>query len=296
MAPTAQEQMILITGATGFVGRHLTRLLDQTATVVVLVRDGSAATEMFAGTGVQIHELGSQGVVEILAEVNPDVVFHLATHYERSDPVDVSDMVAANLGFGVEVLNAASRLDNCRVVLGGSYLQTPGEGRYPVNLYAATKEALLPVARYFRETRGLPWTQVVLYDVYGPGNERTKVIPRVVAAVKEGQAIQISDPAPLHHFVHVDDVVSGFVAAAQMIADAHGGWPESVFLTSDDAIPPSRVVAVASEVLDTEAVISPEPYISPVSAIMVPCDGPRPPGWAPRVTLADGILSAVEAP
>lgn len=285
---------ILITGATGYIGSRLVRSLAEAASVAILVRDRSTAMDEFADTGVEIHEIGSRSIIEIFEDVDPNVVFHLATRYERNDPSDVSGMVDANLGFGVAVLDAASRIDNCGVVLVGSHFQSPGQGRQPVNLYAATKEALLTVARYFEEARGLRWTQVVLYDVYGPGDPRDKLIPRVLTALRQGDQIRIPDPEPLHHFVYVDDVVSGLVAAAGTIADTGVESRESVFLTSDAAIPPSTVVAVASEALGVEACLSSEPYVPPPHTIMIPTDGPRPNGWTPRITLAEGISHTVE--
>lgn len=289
VTPSTSRRTILVTGATGYIGSHLVRSLHEAASVAVLVRDRAAAEESFADARVEIYEIGSTSLVEIFEQVDPDIVFHLATQYERNDPSDVSAMVKANFSFGVEVLDAASRMDNCDVVLVGSHFQTPGGGRQPANLYAATKEALLTVARYLTEVRGLRCTQVVLYDVYGPRDPRDKLIPRVSAALKLGEEIRIPDPEPLHHFVYIDDVVNGLVTAAENMADSSAESPESVFLTSDAAIPPSTVVSVASEVLGVEARLSSDPYVPPHHTIMIPTDGPRPDGWAPRITLAEGI-------
>ena len=293
MTTSLTDRSVMITGGTGYIGSRLARSLAPRTRTSVLVRDPQAATELFADTDVTVHSVGDRRTLEVVEAARPHVIFHLATRYERNDPDDVTEMVRANLEFGVEILDVASRLDDCRVVLVGSHFQVPAPGRQPSNLYAATKEALLVVARYFAGSRGLRWTQAVLYDVYGPDDPRDKLIPRVVASLSAGNPIRVPDPEPQHHFVYVDDVVEGLIAAAAGLASGHVDVGESVFLTSLGLATPTDVVAAAGEVLSVVPVFDETPYVPPAHTIMVPTDGPRPHGWEPTVSLSEGIRRTI---
>ena len=209
----------LVTGASGFIGGHLARtLVDQGWSVSALQRDrtaGSAPVAALRTAGVDIltFEDGT-GVRRAASESTFDAVFHLATHYLKSHvPDDIPSLIDANITFGTQLFEGL-RNSEAPIVSALSFFQFAGGAPTPVSLYSATKQAFFEVSEYYRAVLGLPIVQVVLYDTYGPGDTRDKLIPQLLAAARDGSPISIGPRAQQLDLLFVDDVVTGLVAAA----------------------------------------------------------------------------------
>jgi len=264
--------------------------------VHVLARDVTTARTQLGLADGSVHAIGdgSAPIDAVFEQIDPTVVFHLATDYQRHDDSSkVASMVDANIRFGSLVLDAASARPGCEVVVAGSHFQFAGGPGRPASFYAATKNALCKIADYLQEARGLRWVQPVIYDVYGPGDTRPKLVNVLVDRVTAGESVRLPEPEPLHHFVYVDDVVAGLVAAAGDLRSDRSSSGSSVFLTSDELKAPSDVLGAVAGVLGVEPLISPEHYELPPRSIVRPFEGPRPDGWQPTVTLLEGINHVV---
>lgn len=296
-------ERIMVTGATGYIGSALVAQLRDGNDVHVLARDAAAAQTQLGLGDDAVHAVGDSAapIGAAFEEVKPTIVFHLATDYQRNDdPATVASMVDANVRFGSLVLDAASNHVGCDVVVVGSHFQFAGGPGRPASFYAATKNALREIARYLQEARGLRWIQPVIYDVYGPGDTRPKLVNVLIDQVMAGEPVRLPDPEPLHHFVYVDDVVAALVAAARDLRSGDSPNGSSVFVTSDELATPSDVLGAVASVLGIEALISPERYELPPRTMMRPFEGPRPEGWRPEgwrptVGLVDGIKRIVRA-
>ncbi|MGI9668010.1 MAG: NAD-dependent epimerase/dehydratase family protein [Acidimicrobiia bacterium] len=290
----APETPVLITGATGFIGSRLTRTLAGGGRDVhLLVRDQQAAASQFAPQRVHLHPVAQAS--HVISTVDPVAIFHLATRYERHDPVDPGPMRLANVEFGAEVLESASVLRSCKVVVAGSQHQVASADGGPTSAYAASKQELAGIAASMSENGGLEWIQTILYDIYGPGDTRDKLIPNTIAAVKDGTEIHLPDNPPLLSFCHVDDAVSALLAAYQELESDRAAVGRSVFARVEPLATPQDVVAMVGDVLGIEPRISPEPYVVPASGVPEPPDGPHPMGWRPTIGLEAGISEIVNA-
>lgn len=289
----ASPSPTLITGATGFIGSRLTRSLAADAEVHIVARDPDAANHQFSDVSIRVHKASDVAVV--IADLAPTTIYHLATRYERHDPVDPTAMRAANVVFGTQVLDAASRLDQCNVVLAGSFHQIASSSGGPTSAYAASKQELVDIAVDMSTKTGLRWIQTVLYEVYGPHDPRDKLVPNTIARIVQREQIQLPSAPPLLSFCYVDDAVSAFRCARRQLTTEHDAVGKSVFARVEPLVTPNEVVATVADVLGVAPVISPDPYIVPASTVMEPPDGPRPSGWQPVVSLRDGISRIVNA-
>ena len=284
----------LVTGATGFLGGHLVdRLVQDGWTVSTLQRyetAGSKASARLAAMGASVQPFRTGAELERLAaDAEPDAVFHLATHYLKDHtPGDVPLLLDANVAFGTHLLTGLRGAD-VPVVSALSYFQFRHGAPSPVSLYSATKQAFFDVSEYFRVVAGMRIVQVVLYDTYGPGDTRDKLVPHLVSSLREGREMRMGPSAQQVNLLYVDDVVEGFLAAAantdvslvalrasagvsvgQLVADLAEVAGRNVACTFDDTRPINNLVAEAG-------------------------DWPGPHSWTPVVELREGLARTWES-
>ena len=197
---------ILITGASGFVGRHLAGAA--TAAGVEVVR-----TARSAGFDLMTDTLPLDGV---------DHVFHLAAATDPQnawhDPVGT---LQTNCVGTIRVLDQCRR-KRCPVTLASSYVYGAQGSRpidedqpaQPANPYALSKFLAEEACRGFAAMYDLPVAVLRIFNVYGPGQTDRFVVPHIVRQVLDPTcpAVVVVDLAPRRDYVHIDDVVRAFAA------------------------------------------------------------------------------------
>lgn len=294
---------VLLTGATGFVGSHLARyLVDRGDTVDALVvpeADRSALSAL--GGAVRIHTLDrSYAQLEAIARGSrADVAIHLAAVFlAEHRPEDVGLLVESNLLFGTLLAEALTRAGILRLVNTGTSWQHYEDASYrPVCLYAATKQAFEDLLAYYRDAAGLRVITLKLFETYGPGDARPKLVPllqRLARGGEAGTAFSLGDQ--LLDMVHVRDVASAFRLAAERTADLPPGAAEEFAVSSGDPIPLREVVARFERILGRPLGIRWGGRPHRAREVMRPWSGGRRlPGWAPTVPLDDGFRELLRA-
>lgn len=192
------QRCALVTGSTGFVGRHLVRhLLDHGWRVHALVRptsDAAVLPEQGAGFSVQTTDGTSESVEQAVASAAADVVFHLASLFvAQHERADITPLIDANLRFGVQLAEAMTRAGAGALVnTGRPWQHHPGGDYRPVNLYAATKQAFEDLLHYYVDASGLRVLILALADTYGPGDPRPKLLPKLAAHDDDRSPIALS--------------------------------------------------------------------------------------------------------
>ncbi len=207
---------VLVTGASGLIGSHLLEQLGPDLEVVALSR-----TPPDAGDGVRwiACDLGDPGRIgEIVRSVNPRVVFHLAGAVRGDRTLDaVAPTLRANLVGTVELLEAATRAGCERIVISGSLLEEPARPDpqpVPPSPYGASRWAASAYGRMFHELFDAPVVNLRPSFAYGPGQERSKLIPHVVTTLLDGGSPELSSGERRLDCVHAEDVARAYVAAA----------------------------------------------------------------------------------
>lgn len=300
----------LVTGATGYIGTALARHLCAAGWEVhALLRASSDPAALNASVDtVLCHRLAETeegAVVALVENVRPDCVFHLASRIQAGHvPADIRPMLASNVGLGVELLEGLARVNAGRqdtpsvLAAAGTYWAHDAHGAdAPNSLYAASKRAFEAFLPFYSRHCDVPCCSLLLYDVYGPHDTRGKLIPALVesAVGKQSETLALSPGDQLLDLVHVDDVVRGFVVAAQGLRNGRieaGRYR----LDSGERVSVKGLVAAITGVAGRAPAVEfgARPY--PANQIMVPLDsGPRLPGWAPALSLAQGLQTLLSA-
>lgn len=214
---------ILVTGSSGFIGKHLCARLRQEHEVFYLVRPHNP-TQLPGPNGntfIFVDNIGA--LIQYLRENRIDGVIHLASLYKQvHQPKDIPDLIQSNVYFGTAVLEATSTAGVKWFINTGTIWQNYNVPDYsdqycPVNLYAATKQAFMDIAKYYSETSEMRVCTLKLCDTYGPNDTRRKIFSLFEETARTGELLRMSAGEQKMDVLHVDDVVDGFLRLAKMM-------------------------------------------------------------------------------
>ena len=119
---------------------------------------------------------------------------HLATRFLAAhDRHQVRDLIDTNVRFGAELLEAAHHANVRWFLNTGTFWQHFHSDDYaPVNLYAATKQCLDDIGRYYAAACGLRFITLMLNDTYGPDDHRPKLFNLLRTLALTGEALDMS--------------------------------------------------------------------------------------------------------
>lgn len=286
---------VLVTGASGFIGKHLCHRLVREGHEVHGVsrnprQDGDIRWR-------QADLADATAARELLEHVQPDTVFHLASYVSGSRSLDaVLPTMQHNLVAAVNVLVAAARSGCGLVALAGSMEEPESSSGEPIpgSPYAAAKYAAGAYGRMIHALHDLAVVNLRVFMVYGPGqDDRTKVIPYVVTSLLRGESPRLSSGVRPVDWVYVEDVVDAFLAAAQT-QDLAGA---TLDVGSGELVTIRSIVEQIVETMGTR--VEPEFGALPDRPLEQArtADVKRTHsmiGWEPRTTLAAGLRATVE--
>lgn len=265
------KKKILITGADGFIGSHLTEMLVNEGYNVrafvmynsfnnwgwldTLSKDIVDSIEIIPG---DIRD--SHGVVQAMRSV--DVVLHLAAliaipfSYQSPDAY-----IQTNVTGTLNILQAAKEMGVSKVVCTstsetyGTANFVPITEEHPLNAqspYAATKVGADQIAMAFHRSFDLPITILRPFNTYGPRQSARAVIPTIIGQIAEGvREIKLGSLSPTRDFTYVTDTAKGFIQA--MESDATIG--EVVNIGSGFEISIGETVAAIAEAMNVSVEI-----------------------------------------
>ncbi len=211
---------ILVTGATGYIGRHLVRHLCHTENkqVVVLVRN-SSDTAVLDGLPVTIIYDAEPGQLsEDVNKAGVEGVIHLASWVvSAAVPDDFDRLIEANISFGLKLLEATNKKIRWFVNTGTFWQHYQGEQYSPVNLYAAAKQAFITLARYYQETSNLNFVTLEVYDNYGPGDDRPKLLNLWKRLADSNDQLKMTPGHQEIDLCHIDDVTRAYATMASLL-------------------------------------------------------------------------------
>jgi UDP-glucose 4-epimerase len=241
------DKHVLVTGASGFIGRHVVAALLRDGRHVLAfdrlgaapeganffmgdIRDANAVTEAMAHAQSWIHLAGTLGTQETIANPRP--------------------AAETNIIGGLNVLQAAAQYNvpGVNIAVGNHWMD---------NTYSITKTTVERFCNMFRVELGLPVTVVRAMNAFGPGqipaapygpSKVRKIIPAFICRALNGDPVEVyGDGSQIMDMVYVTDVADTLVSALKY-TEEHGPVSTPIQCGSGR---PSTVKEIAQIVIDT---------------------------------------------
>jgi len=285
----------LVTGATGFIGRHLVRHLHTAGwEIAVLSRRQSQSTE--APTQSFLYTGQTAEVMRAVADFRPDTVFHLASLFLVQHTAEqIEPLISSNVLLGTQLLEAMRDAGIHSLVNAGTAWQNfAGDAYLPVNLYAATKQAFEDILLYYVETGGVRAVTLKLFDSYGPGDTRRKLLTLLLDSLRTGEPLAMSGGEQVLDLVHVDDICRAFLRAAELASDPSQPGNAIYSVSGGQRRTLRAVVETLGQVAGHSLPIVWGARSYREREVMLPWTGPSVPGWQPCISLENGLRSLLD--
>lgn len=284
---------ILVTGATGFIGTNLTRELRKNNELFILGQFEGDPEKLGLPGIVMTDDI--QRLADYIKANEIEGIIHLASLYLTVHTSEqVKDLVLSNVYFGTAVLEAASLAGTVKWFLNtGSIWQnynTKGMEYNPVNLYAATKQAFIDMARYYTDVFGIRFCTLKLCDTYGPNDTRRKIFKLFKDYSESGETLKMSPGEQLIDLLYITDIVSGFIQLSTLLSSGEH-LKEQYVLSSGHQIPLKEIANLFMSVSGRNVNIEWGGLPYREREVMMPWKGETVPGWKPQIDIKNGIMN-----
>jgi len=305
---------IIVTGADGFIGSHLTEMLVAQGYQVKALSQYNS----FNNWG-WLEDIECKDKIEVLTgdirdpyfckliTKDVDIVFHLAAliaiPYSYVAP---DSYVDTNIKGTLNICQAAKENGNIRV-LHTSTSEVYGTAQYvpidenhpfePQSPYSATKIAADAMAMSYYNAFDLPVTVVRPFNTYGPRQSARAIIPTIITQIANGvKEIKLGDVTPTRDFSYVEDTCRGFIA----LAECNETIGQTVNIGSNFEISIEDTLNIVKELMnsDVEFILDKNrirPTKSEVFRLL--CDNSKIKkltGFEPQVDIREGIQRTVD--
>ncbi|HVE71221.1 MAG TPA: NAD-dependent epimerase [Thermoanaerobaculia bacterium] len=241
---------VLVTGAAGFIGMHVSRRLLQRGDEVIGIDNLNDYYEVSLKRArlaaiadrFRFHKLDvadREGMEALFAEEKPQRVVHLAAQagvryslinphaYTASNVTGFLHILEGCRAHGVEHLVYASSSS----VYGTSTRQPFAEDHnvdHPISLYAATKKANELMAHTYAHLYGIPVTGLRFFTVYGPWGRPDMAPMKFARLIFAGETVPVYNYGKMiRDFTYIDDIIEGVVRALDRPATPDPEWTEA---------------------------------------------------------------------
>lgn len=311
-----QSKAILITGAGGFIGSHLTEHLVELGVRVrafvkynsrndwglleLLPREKLDAIEVIPG------DLRDGEAVRHAAE-KTDIIFHLGSlisipysYIHPREAVETNVMGALNVMTAAREISAEIVVHTSTSEVYGTACYVPMDEKHPLqgqSPYSASKIGADMIAESFYRSFGLPVATIRPFNTFGPRQSARAVIPTIIAqALTPGSHITLGSLHPTRDYTYVDDVVNAFIK----VAESRKMAGEIVNIGSNFEISIGDIAYKVLSILGAEKQVSQDekrfrPAGSEVERLW--CDNSKAKrllGWQPNTSFETGLRKTIE--
>ncbi len=266
-----RRMKILVTGAAGFIGSHLSERLVGLGHEVLGV---DCFTDFYSrelkemnvsdikDKGVKFYELDlvDDDLSNIISDV--EVVYHMAAQPGISKTVGVDKYVRKNIFATNSLVSQLLGVISLRCFVFASTSSIYGKVATgdeesipkPTSFYGVTKLAAEQLVLAYHRDKGFPACSIRLFSVYGERERPEKIYPRLTKSILDGTEFPLREGSEKHErsYTYISDIVDGLVLVLDHIQDVVG---EVIILGSDKVTTTGENIKIIEDVLGKKAKI-----------------------------------------
>ena len=253
---------IFIIGASGFIGANLFHSLRALRNdVYACSRNPQKSwrlTEVESEYLLNVDITDSDKLKEIINEYRPATVFNLSAYGAYSRQSDVEKIHQTNYIGTLNLLTSLSEVGCSAFVQAGTSseygLNCSSPHEYdeliPNSDYAVSKVSASYLIKYFGKVLNFPAANLRLYSIYGPWEERDRLIPTLITHCSKGKYPNFVDKRISRDFVYIDDCTNALVKTALTVCLTDPGM--SINIASGVQTSLEDVAKVAKEIFNIQ--------------------------------------------
>ena len=305
---------VLVTGADGFIGSHLTEMLYNKGYAVKALSQYNS----FNNWG-WLESVNCKKEIEILngdirdpyfcknISKDVDIIFHLAaliaipfSYIAPNSYVETNVMGTLNICQAARENRVSRLIHTSTSEVYGTAKYVPIDENHPLqpqSPYSATKIAADAMAMSFYNSFDLPVTTVRPFNTYGPRQSARAIIPTIITQIATGKKeIKLGDTSPTRDLNYVEDCCRGFI----MLAESEKTIGETINIGSNKEISMGDLLKLIKEAMSSKVnFVSDHQRVRPKQSevFRLCCDNKKIKqlvGYEPQINIQDGLKKTIE--
>ena len=186
-----QNQNIIISGITGYIGKNLSKNLDKFNLYI-------------------INRNNLDNLFKNINRENEFTLLHLATHFS-TDTSDKNLVYESNIKFGEKILEATENLKIKKIIYTNTMYNFYKDDYLRNSYYSESKKIFSNILINYCGSKNIILEEIYLDNTFGPNDERKKLIPIIIENIKKKETNPIKNPNNSINLMHINDVVKRLI-------------------------------------------------------------------------------------
>lgn len=214
------KKKILVTGATGFIGKNLVESLKEKFEIYALILDEKEKNvilqidyilwKTFFDRENEIKTLNGKKLGKI------DTVIHLASYGVNPKDNDIDKMIESNINLTKDLILNLERVSCKNIIFTGSGFEYGDKGKIklkedmelnPFSLYGATKVSAFLIGKKLCESLGINYINLRLFNIFGEYEGSNRLIPQIINNYLEGKELNFTAGNQVRDYLYIKDII-----------------------------------------------------------------------------------------
>ena len=209
------RQKILITGSTGFIGTNVINfLLKKNIYIYDILRNKNKKNKKIKELKkyknyLPIFYKTFNELEKKLKKIKIDIVINCATYYTGQNSIkNIENLIKTNVIFCSIIIEILKNKITKFINFGSMMEYSRGNYFSPRNFYAITKYFFQKIEEFYKlKYKNIKFYDLKLYETYGDGDSRNKLIPTIIKNYKKNKKIKIASKNLKMNFVHIESLM-----------------------------------------------------------------------------------------
>lgn len=288
---------VLLTGATGFIGRHVLSELIERGYTVYAISKSTSLPDINGLIQIKLDLFDKEAVDNFLKENKFENIIHLAWYlgpkYQNS---------ALNLDWlsaSINLLKSFKENSGKKALFAGTmseydysygYLQENSTPLANSSLYGKSKAALFEIASTYAAQNEIDFKWARIFNVYGPFEGKSRLMPAVICSILNNEDVKVSECTKIQDYLHVFDIANGVVDLFESNVQS------AVNISSGTPVKLRVIVEKISEIMNFKGKILfgaiptnfDEPFVVGSNEKLT-----KEVGWKQKISLEEGLIQTI---